>query len=386
MPGPLRVLQIANQPGPLRLFVLPVCRAMREAGADVELACMRFGANFQPLSEAGFPLHALSPGSWRNPLVWRRVYREVRTLLEQRAYDLMVVHTPVMSWIARYAARGIVPAVVYMAHGLAFTIMQGRLKHACLRWLEQWAGRYTDGLLVMNREDAAAARHRRLTRSGDLCFEVPGVGVDVDSWSTEPPADQQGQIDAELGLSPNLPVVLYLGRMMAAKRPGDILELARRSRGRAEFIMGGEGPLLRKIQRQAARVGPHVHVLGWTERIHALVHRCDVAVFPSVFREGLPRFLLEAQVAGKPVVAYDVRGSQDAVHAGQTGVLVAPADVEAFCQAVERLLQDEAARRKMGQSGSTWVRERFSLESSLRSQFSALSAVLRKKGLRPPWD
>lgn len=96
------------------------------------------------------------------------------------------------------------------------------------------------------------------------------------------------------------------------------------------------------------------------------MHRCTLAVFPSVYREGLPRFLLEAQAAGKPVVAYDVRGSRDAIENGRTGLLVPPADVDAFCQAAQRLLADEDLRRRLGEAGRRWVRGKFSLIASVR--------------------
>ena len=382
----LRVLQIANQPGPLRLFMLPVCRAMHEAGARVELACMRAGANYQPLAEAGFPLHALTPGRWSDLLTWGRTYRQVRGLLSRRRYDLMVAHTPAMSWIARLAARGLVAATVYLAHGLPFTPRQSALKYWLLRRMEEFVGQYTDAVLVMNEADAEACRQFQLTRRGGQWFRIPGVGIDADAWSAELSEDSREQLDAELGLSPDRPVVLYLGRFIPTKRPGDILELARRTGGEVDFILAGEGPLWRRIRRRARSVGAHVRVLGWTERALQLVQRCTLVVFPSVFREGLPRLLLEAQAAGKPVVAYDVRGSSDAIDHERTGLLVRPGDVEAFCGAAAQLLANEELRGRMGSAGRQRVREEFSLQASIAAQLRALAEVLKSKGIDCPWD
>jgi len=384
MSAPLRVLEIANQAGLLRLFVLPVCRRMQQAGAEVELACMAAGPNFQPLTAAGFLVHGLSPGGWWNPLTWVRTYRQVRRLLRRGRYDLMIVHSPAMSWIARRAAVGCVPAVVYTAHGLPFAPRQCPVCYALLRRIERHVGRCTDGILVMNEEDARACQRYRLPHAGGQWFRIPGVGVDVDAWSAPPQGDQLHRLDGELNLSSGRAVVLYLGRFIAAKRPGEVLELARRH-VEADFILAGEGRLWARIHRRS-RVLPNVRVLGWRDDIHTLVHRSDVAVFPSVFREGLPRFLLEAQGAGKPVIAYDVRGSRDAVDDGRSGLLVRPGDVEALDTALSRVLDDPEYARRLGQAGRRRAAERFSIDRATGAQLSALSAVLARKGLLAPWS
>ena len=382
----LRVLHIANQPGPLRLFMLPACRAMHEAGARVELACMRAGANYQPLAKAGFPIHDLTPGRWSNLLTWRRTYRQVRALLQARRYDLMVAHTPAMSWIARLAARELVGASVYLAHGLPFAPRQSPLRYWLMRRAEEIVGQYTDAVMVMNEADAEACRKFQLTRQGGRWFKIPGVGIDAGAFSAALDEEARERLDAEWGLSPDRSVVLYLGRFIGTKRPGDILKLARLTGAAVDFVLAGEGPLWRQIKRRAAGVGPHVRVMGWTEQAAQLVRRCTLVVFPSVFREGLPRLLLEAQAAGKPVVAYNVRGSCDAIDNQRTGLLVRAGDVGGFCDAALQLLGDEDTRRRMGAAGRQRVAREFSLEASITAQLRALAEVMKSKGIPCPWD
>ncbi len=71
--------------------------------------------------------------------------------------------------------------------------------------------------------------------------------------------------------------------------------------------------------------------------------------------------VLEAMAAGLPVVASDVGGVAEAVADGETGVLVAPGDVEALAGALERLLVDERLRRAMGSAGRARAAAHFDL-------------------------
>ena len=379
-----KVLHLAKEAGTLRLFMLPVCDAMRAAGAQVELACMHRGPNYDPLEQAGYPLHGLYDGVWKSPLTFRVLYKQIRTLLREGRYDLMVVHTPVMSWIARAAARGLVPTVVYMVHGLPFAPQQRPLRRWILRRIETFYSRWTDGLIVMNDHDAQAAKRYHLSRT-DLSFKVPGVGLNVESWSQPIAESTRLKVLQQFGLSADKPIVLFMGRFIRDKRPGDVLECARRIGSRAQFMLVGEGPLWEQIHSQAQAIGPHVHVAPFTDMTQPLLHCAAMVVLPSVFVEGLPRVLLEAQAAGKPPVAYDIRGSHDAIRHGETGLLVPPRDVDGFCQAVGALLDDPARREQMAVAGRQWVASTFSLEASVTAQMSALREICKAKGVSAPW-
>ena len=362
MTQPIRMLQLSNEAGPLKLFTMPICDAFRNSGYEVELACMTSGPLWDALKDTDYTLHKLTPGSWSNPLTWWRTYRQLRRRLRRGRYDVMVVHTPVMSWIARFAARGLVGKVVYLAHGLPFAPVQSRLVYHVLRWVEGRLARYTDAVIVMNQADAEACQRYRMTRPSGKWYRVAGEGVAVEDWETPPAAQDVAALEQQLQLRPDRPLVAFLGRFIATKRPDDVLEVARRVGDRADFVLAGYGPLWERTRRRARRIGPHVHVVKFVHQVRALMRRCTLLVMPSVFREGMPRVLLEAQLVGKVPIAYDVRGSSDAIDSGRTGLLVPPRDVDAFGEAVQQLLDDEQLRQRMGQAGRQRVREQFSFE------------------------
>ncbi|MBA7652867.1 putative glycosyltransferase EpsD [subsurface metagenome] len=262
-----------------------------------------------------------------------------------------------MSWVARPAAHGLVPASIYFAHGLSFAPEQSRLAHIAFRRIEQFMARYTDAVIVVNSDDAAACQRFKLTRCDGRCYHVPGPGVDVDTFGRRPAEHLITKLEQELGLKAGKPMVLFLGRFIRPKRPGDVLELARKIGPEVDFVLAGEGPLWKQIKEAGARIGPHVKVIEFTDQVRLLLARCSLFVLPSVFREGLPQTLLEAYAAGRPAVAYDVRGPRDIIEHGTTGYLVQPCNVDELYEAVRNVLRDDELRMRMGQAGQKQQKE-----------------------------
>ena len=89
---------------------------------------------------------------------------------------------------------------------------------------------------------------------------------------------------------------------------------------------------------------------GWVDDIPALLAVSHIVCLPS-YREGLPKALLEAAAASRPIVTCDVPGCREVVRDGENGYLVPPRDAEALAAALERLIEAPEQRRQMGRAG-----------------------------------
>lgn len=89
---------------------------------------------------------------------------------------------------------------------------------------------------------------------------------------------------------------------------------------------------------------------GLRDDMAQVLRQCHVACLPS-YREGLPKFLLEAMACALPVVSTDVTGCREAVEAGRTGILVPARDGVALAAALEWMAHHGADRRAMGMAG-----------------------------------
>ena len=115
--------------------------------------------------------------------------------------------------------------------------------------------------------------------------------------------------------------------------------------------------------------------------IEVLEHLADVLALPSTYREGLPTVLMEAGAAGKPVVAYRNRGSDDIIVDGETGFSVPAHNVAALTEAIARLLDDRNLAGRFGEAGRRRVCSTFSFAQGVRGQLDAYADALEAGGI-----
>jgi glycosyltransferase involved in cell wall biosynthesis len=128
---------------------------------------------------------------------------------------------------------------------------------------------------------------------------------------------------------------------------------------------GGERAALERLAAELALDG-RLAFTGWSEEARAQLASFDVFVLPSRY-EGFPLAVVEAMMAGLPVVASDVGSVREAVRDGATGLLVPPNDPGALAAAVGRLLADPGRAREMGRAGRRLALERYTAAAMARS-------------------
>jgi glycosyltransferase involved in cell wall biosynthesis len=146
------------------------------------------------------------------------------------------------------------------------------------------------------------------------------------------------EVPTEVGPEEEPPHVLYAGRLSPEK---GVLELVAAANG-LPLVVVGDGPLRAKVPGALGFLPP--------DRLRERYGRAAVVACPSR-REGFGVVAAEAMAHGRPVVASAVGGLLDLVADGETGLLVPPGDVQALRVALERLLEDAALRRRMGEAG-----------------------------------
>jgi glycosyltransferase involved in cell wall biosynthesis len=102
-----------------------------------------------------------------------------------------------------------------------------------------------------------------------------------------------------------------------------------------------------------------------------------VALHLSTYPEGLPRTLVEAAAAGRPIVTTDVTGCREVVQDGVEGFLVPPGDVDAAARALIKLAADPGLRSRMGAAANARFHQRFTadaLKQTVRNLYRSLGS------------
>jgi glycosyltransferase involved in cell wall biosynthesis len=137
-------------------------------------------------------------------------------------------------------------------------------------------------------------------------------------------------------------------------------------RGDVTFVAIGGGAQLEDYQARFPRDRfPRIRLLGRRGDVESIVNIFAVGVLTSNTRthgEGISNAVMEYMALGKPVVATDCGGNGELILEGGTGYLIGNADVAALTDRVERLLNDPALARTMGEAGRRRIEEAFGLE------------------------
>ena len=182
-----------------------------------------------------------------------------------------------------------------------------------------------------------------------------------------PHLDEVSEFRARHGLRAEDPVIGTMIRFVPQKDPElwlDAAAIIATARAGAQFLIGGYGPLEAKMRQRIDALGlAHCVVMpGVVTDIGLVYAATDVFMLSSRY-EGLPYALIEAQAAGRPVVATDVGGNAEGFADGRTGRLVRERSAQALADAVISILNDAAVwRERVKIDGPAFVHQHFGLD------------------------
>ena len=198
--------------------------------------------------------------------------------------------------------------------------------------------------------------------------------ADADRWQSS-----RAQLRQTLGLPPDVPVVLYVGKLIERKRPLDLLDAYARVAADhpAAVVFVGEGAERPRLDAAIARHGlSRISITGFVNQgeIARYYAAADALVLPSS-HEPWGLVLNEGMCFGLPVVASDAVGAApDLVRADDNGFVYPVGDVSALAHVLRRLLTDQALRARMG-ARSREIVAAFSYDVDVEGILAALHRV-----------
>lgn len=281
---------------------------------------------------------------WRRAAERAAMVARISGRLRSAPYDVLVVKTahdwktlgrdlPLLA-VARAPCR-----VVQMHGSLADRLADPR--SPAFRLASRLLAAASDALVVCSREEQ---------RAWQAFHPATPVFVARNAFvAPPPPAPRPRQ---RLGLPADVPLVLFVGRLLVHKGVDDLLVAAAALRPRlpVHLVLVGEGPQRPALERRVEALGLRdaVAFTGYLtgDDLAAAYAAADLFALPSR-SEGFPTVLLEAMAARLPIVTTGIRGMLDHIEDGRDGLLVPPRDPPALAAAIGRVLADGALRQRL---------------------------------------
>lgn len=192
---------------------------------------------------------------------------------------------------------------------------------------------------------------------------------------------ERNELREQVGIPPNGLMYLTVGRLTIQKGHTVLLDAITKLDGHQKnvaFVFAGEGPQKDSLKAKAIKLGVYdqVRFLGMRNDINKLLLAADVFVQPSLW-EGLSLALLEALLAGLPVLATSVEGVVDVAEHEESALLVPPNDASALANAIERLSKDAQLRDRLGRAGRQRAEGNYSVGKMCQAYEALLLDLLK---------
>ena len=226
-------------------------------------------------------------------------------------------------------------------------------------------------VIIENLDDYETLLESGMVRKQDL-FLIKGAGVDIIKF--HPSSEPAGAV-----------VISLVARMLKDKGVVEFVEAARilKANGvEAIFdlvggIDNGNPTTLTKSQLESWSREGIINWLGQQDDIARVLLESHIVCLPS-YREGLPKSLIEALAAGRPVVATDVPGCREVVRHLANGLLVEPRNASALAEALRVLIVSKDLRQQFGAAGRVRAENEFSNELITSQTFAVYESFVNK--------
>lgn len=295
-----------------------------------------------------------SLGRQINPIKDHFAFKQLLEVIRDIKPDILHTHTFKAGYIGRIRTNEINKVAgkrvkfVHTFHGHLFDDPEfSGFKSLIITSFERRFAKNTDAIVTVGAQVAKELLEQRIGQPKQFTNIPPGV---------EPLKIPKAKPRTKITIG-------WIARVTGVKNPLRALEIAIQFPD-SQFLIAGGGDMLEQVKTQAPR---NTKVLGWTDA-SKLFAASDIILSTSE-NEGMPIALIEAQLAGKPVVATNVGGVAEVVQNNKTG-FVTRKNTEDLAKALEKLINSKTLRTAQGKAAKAHAAKAFSVEKMINAHVS----------------
>lgn len=216
-------------------------------------------------------------------------------------------------------------------------------------------------VIFQNNEDESLFLKNGIVKE-EQAFMIKGSGVDLNLYCYTPEPENRKVR------------VLFTARMIVEKGVFVLVDAALRLKeqykDKVEFLLCGgldDNPkAIKEEELKAVCDGEYIQWLGYRTDVLELLKSCHIVAFPSYYKEGLPKSLIEATAVGRPIVTTNSIGCKETVIDGYNGYLISIKDSNTLAERLKILFEDEGLRQNMGRNSRMLAEKDFSIENVIQ--------------------
>lgn len=288
---------------------------------------------------------------------------ELTRILKLIRPDIVHLNSTKSEVIGGLAARKAhIPKIIFTAHGYVVNEVMPNWQKQIYIKLERYASKMMDRIICVSKLDRFTGFYYRMADFSKMTVIHNGI----DRFRIRKIPHRGLNIITVANMYPNKG---YLTLLKAIKRLNTTgLD--------ANYIFIGDGKQRGAIEK-FIKVNDlsNIKILGFKHNIKSILKKTDIFVLPS-YKEGLPYVVLEAMMAGLPVIASKVGGLPEIITHNKDGLLVKPVRSRALSKAIMKLACDSKLRAKIGKRARKKIITQFTKQKMLDSTFALYEAML----------
>ncbi|MGL1890171.1 MAG: glycosyltransferase family 4 protein [Spirochaetaceae bacterium] len=290
--------------------------------------------------------------------------------------DVILSYTIKSNIYGSVAARKVGIPIINNVTGLGNLYANPTLITKVADILYKWGFKKSSTVFFQNQDDMDLFLERS-TLKEEQCGRIPGSGINLELFKPEPKVNPSEKLK-----------FLMIARLIWDKGVGyyvDAIKVIKEKYPNTEFQILGERGVNNPSAIPDETVDSWIEsglitYLGTSNDVREQIRECDCMVLPSIYREGVPRTLIEGSAMGKPIITTDNVGCRDIVQDGYNGYLCKKADSDDLALKIEKFINlTDQERLDLGKNGREKVVTEFNEEIVISKYMSKINSILGLK-------
>lgn len=227
-------------------------------------------------------------------------------------------------------------------------------------------------VIFQNNDDKAIFLNAKIMKE-EQCAFTNGSGINLQNYDYTPEP-----IDGSIK-------VIFTARMVEDKGTLILIDAAKKLeteyKGKVQFLLCGgldTNPNgITKEMLESRCDGEYIQWLGHRKDVLELLKQSHIMAFPSWYREGLPKSVIEAEAIGRPVVTTDSVGCRDTVVDGKNGYMIPIKDSDTLAMALKKLIDNPELRQTMGKNAREFAVSKFDVKDVVKVHLDIYKAIIQ---------